>query len=115
LASCLDLVISVDTAVAHLAAALGRPTWIMLPYIPDFRWLLNRSDSPWYPTVRLFRQSKTRDYGSVIEQVRSELRAMVASRRNIARVNSEPRLALDERPKTTDLTFSIASPATTRG
>jgi ADP-heptose:LPS heptosyltransferase len=78
LASRLDLVIAVDTAVAHLAAALGRPTWILLPYTPDFRWLLHRDDSPWYPTVRLFRQSKTREYASVIERIRSELQAMVA-------------------------------------
>jgi tetratricopeptide (TPR) repeat protein len=84
LASCLDLVIAVDTAVAHLAAALGRPTWIMLPYIPDFRWLLDRDDSPWYPTVRLFRQSERREYGSVIARVRSELQAMVACRHNTA-------------------------------
>jgi len=81
LISCLDLVIAVDTAVAHLAAALGRPTWIMVAYPPDFRWLLDRSDSPWYPTVRLFRQSQTREYGSVIARVRSELQAMVARRR----------------------------------
>lgn len=80
LVSCLDLVISVDTAVAHLAAALGRPTWIMLPYIPDFRWLLDRHDSPWYPTVRLFRQGKTREYASVVDRIRGELRAMVADR-----------------------------------
>lgn len=79
---CLDLVITVDTAVAHLAAALGRPTWIMLPYIPDWRWLLNRDDSPWYRTVRLFRQSERREYGSVIERVRAELQARVAHRHN---------------------------------
>jgi tetratricopeptide (TPR) repeat protein len=54
----LDLLITVDTSVAHLSAALGKPTWIMLPYAPDFRWLLNRSDTPWYPSVQLFRQSK---------------------------------------------------------
>ena len=52
----LDLVISVDTGIAHLAAALGRPTWILLPYAPDWRWQLDRTDSPWYPTARLFRQ-----------------------------------------------------------
>jgi tetratricopeptide (TPR) repeat protein/ADP-heptose:LPS heptosyltransferase len=75
LVSCLDLVITVDTSVAHLAAALGRPTWILLPSNPDFRWMLNRDDSPWYPTVRLFRQSRTREYGSVIERVRDELLA----------------------------------------
>ncbi len=77
LVSCLDLVIAVDTAVAHLAAALGRPTWIMLPYTPDWRWLLDRDDSPWYPTVRLFRQSESREYGSVIERVRRELQAAI--------------------------------------
>src|SRR5262249_969586 len=56
LVSCLDLVITADTSVAHLAGAMGRPTWIMLPYVPDYRWLLDRGDSPWYPTIRLFRQ-----------------------------------------------------------
>ena len=76
LASCLDLVITVDTSVAHLAGALGRRTWILLPYTPDFRWLLDRDDSPWYPTVRLFRQTETREYESVIEQMRNELSAL---------------------------------------
>ena len=65
----LDLLITVDTSVAHLSAALGRPTWIMLPYAPDFRWLLSRSDSPWYPSVQLFRQSKPRDWESVMNQI----------------------------------------------
>src|SRR5262249_14719042 len=73
LASCLDLVISVDTSVAHLTAASERPTWIMLPYMPDHRWLLDRNDSPWYPTARLFRQSARRDWGEVIERVRRAL------------------------------------------
>src|ERR1700757_3057963 len=80
LISCLDLVVTVDTSVAHLAAALGRPTWILLPFTPDFRWLLDRDDSPWYPTVRLFRQSETRDYASVIERVRTELAALQKAR-----------------------------------
>jgi tetratricopeptide (TPR) repeat protein len=80
LVSCLDLVISVDTGVAHLAGALGKPTWLLLSYTPDYRWLLGRDDSPWYPTARLFRQDETRDYGSVIEQVRAELNARVAAR-----------------------------------
>jgi tetratricopeptide (TPR) repeat protein len=80
LVSCLDLVITVDTSVAHLAAALGLPTWILLPHTPDYRWLLARDDSPWYPTVRLFRQSETREYGSVIDRVRAELAAVVAKR-----------------------------------
>ncbi len=73
LASCLDLVISVDTSVAHLTAALGRPTWILLPYLPDYRWLLDRDDSPWYPTARLFRQSERRDWAEVVETVRRAL------------------------------------------
>ena len=73
LISCLDLVISVDTSVAHLAAALGKPTWILLPHTPDYRWLLGRDDNPWYPTVRLFRQSGSREYGNVIGRVREAL------------------------------------------
>jgi tetratricopeptide (TPR) repeat protein len=79
LISCLDLVITVDTSVAHLAGALGCPTWILLPYTPDYRWLLDRDDSPWYPTARLFRQTATRDYGSVLDRVRDELRARAAA------------------------------------
>jgi hypothetical protein len=80
LVSCLDLVITVDTSVAHLAAALGRPTWIMLPYVPDWRWLLDRDDNPWYPSVRLFRQTETREYDSVLDRVRAELRTLIATR-----------------------------------
>jgi tetratricopeptide (TPR) repeat protein len=75
LISCLDLVITVDTSVAHLAGALGRPTWILLPYTPDYRWLLDRDDSPWYPSVRLFRQTETREHADVLDRVRDELRA----------------------------------------
>jgi hypothetical protein len=80
LISCLDLVITVDTSVAHLAGALGRPTWILLPYTPDWRWLLDREDSPWYPSVRLFRQDKPRDYAGVVARLRSELAAMISAR-----------------------------------
>jgi len=80
LASCLDLVISVDSSVAHLAGALALPTWILLPYMPDYRWLLGREDSPWYPTARLFRQDAGRGYTSVIERLRAELNALVAAR-----------------------------------
>jgi tetratricopeptide (TPR) repeat protein len=76
---CLDLVITVDTSVAHLAGALGRPTWILLPYTPDYRWLLDRDDSPWYPTMRLFRQNETRDYDEVVERMRTELSAIIAT------------------------------------
>jgi len=70
----LDLVISVDTAVAHLAGALGKPVWTLLHFAPDWRWLLNREDSPWYPTMRLFRQSSLGDWGSVIDNISKELK-----------------------------------------
>lgn len=69
----LDLVISVDSAIAHLAGALALPVWILLPYSPDFRWLLEREDSPWYPTARLFRQTQRGNWPSVIERVRQDL------------------------------------------
>jgi ADP-heptose:LPS heptosyltransferase len=78
LISCLDLVITVDTSVAHLAGAMGAPTWLLLPYTPDDRWLLDREDSPWYPTMRQFRQDDTRDYGIVLDRVRSELQTLIS-------------------------------------
>ena len=74
LISCLDVVISVDTAVSHLAAALGRPTWILLnQYGVDWRWLLNRADTPWYPTARLFRQPTMGNWGPAITQIMRHL------------------------------------------
>jgi len=69
----LDLVVSIDTSVAHLAGAMGKPVWLMLPYAADWRWFLNRDDSPWYPTMRLFRQPKARDWKSVGQQIAIEL------------------------------------------
>lgn len=69
----LDLVISVDTSVAHLSGALGTPVWILLPWAPDWRWLLDRDDSPWYPSARLFRQDQAGDWQGVIERVSSAL------------------------------------------
>ncbi len=73
LVGAMDLVISVDTSVAHLAGALAKPLWLMLPYVPDWRWMLDRDDSPWYPTARLFRQDEQRQWGSVISRVAAEL------------------------------------------
>ena len=71
----LDLVVTVDTSVAHLAAAMGKPVWLMLPFRPDWRWLLDRDDSPWYPTVRLFRQPSAADWDSVVARIAGEMTA----------------------------------------
>ena len=77
LLSNLDLVITVDTAVAHLAGALGIPVWVVLPLDPDWRWLLDRQDSPWYPSMRLFRQTAWGDWTGVFERVTEALRRQV--------------------------------------
>jgi ADP-heptose:LPS heptosyltransferase len=74
-----DVVVCVDTSVAHLAAALARPTFILLPHVPDWRWRLNRRDSPWYPTARLVRQSRPGDWDDVISRVAAEIRGVIAS------------------------------------
>ncbi|HTR77934.1 MAG TPA: tetratricopeptide repeat-containing glycosyltransferase family protein [Gemmatimonadaceae bacterium] len=73
----LDLVITVDTSVAHLAGALGVPVWILLPHIPDWRWLLDREDSPWYPSARLFREPTPGDWRAVVDTVGRALAALV--------------------------------------
>ena len=73
----LDLVITVDTAVAHLAGALGKPVWVLLPPVPDWRWLLDREDSPWYPTMRLFRRAQEEDWQAVFGRVTEALRVAI--------------------------------------
>ena len=84
LASNLDLVISVDTSIAHLAGALGRPTWTLIPRTPDFRWMLHRADSPWYPTMRLFRQPlDTADWQGVACEIAVALRSLAAAPESI--------------------------------
>jgi len=80
LISNLDLVISVDTSVAHLAGALAKPVWVLLPFVPDWRWLLDRNDSPWYPTARLFRQDDSRVWDTVIHRVHAALYDLVQCR-----------------------------------
>jgi hypothetical protein len=76
--ACCDLVITMDTSVAHLAGALGVPTWVALPYVADWRWLVGRTDSPWHPSARLFRQSTRGDWTSVFAQIESALREKLA-------------------------------------
>ena len=74
----LDLVISIDTSVAHLAGAMGKPVWVLLPFVPDWRWLLDCEDTPWYPTARLFRQDDSRTWGGVVTGVAAALQAVIA-------------------------------------
>ena len=75
----LDLVIVSDSAVAHVAGALGRPVWVVLPLAPDWRWLLDREDTPWYPTMRLFRQRRLGEWDEVFERIAAALGAAVAA------------------------------------
>ncbi len=79
----LDLVITVDTSVAHLAGAMGKPVWTLLPFVPDWRWLMNQEDTPWYPTMRLFRQPHHGKWKPVIEKVAEELALFSSSRSSL--------------------------------
>ncbi len=76
----LDLVVAVDTAVAHLAGSLAKPLWLLLPFCPDWRWMLDRTDCPWYPSARLFRQPRLGDWDSVIEGLCEALASFAATR-----------------------------------
>jgi hypothetical protein len=78
--SMLDLVISVDTSIAHLAGAMAKAAAVLIPFAADFRWLLDRTDSPWYPTLRLFRQAAIGDWSGALDRLRQELAAVAARR-----------------------------------
>ena len=77
----LDLLIGVDTALVHLAGAMGMPVWTMISKVPDWRWMLDRADTPWYPSMRLFRQKQTGDWGPVIEDVNAALADFTKSKK----------------------------------
>ena len=90
----LDLIITVDTSVAHLAGAMARAVWVLLPAVPDWRWLLDREDSPWYPTMRLFRQKTSGDWKPVFERVEAELCKRVAGIGKHSAIDPKPGSAL---------------------
>lgn len=94
----LDLVISVDTAVAHLAATLGKPTWVLLPFSPDWRWLLGREDSPWYPNARLFRQPRRGDWDGVVRAVAQALTTLPKKQQGGISTEPTPRIAAAAAP-----------------
>ena len=75
----MDLIISIDTSAAHLAGAMGKPTWVLLPHLPDWRWLLDRSDSPWYPSMRLYRQEEMGAWEPVLQRVAQDLTQVLRS------------------------------------
>ena len=81
LVALMDVVITVDTSIAHLAGGMGKTAWILLPFSPDWRWLLDRDDSPWYPSAQLFRQPRPGDWDTVLERVAAELRVLASPSR----------------------------------
>ena len=92
----LDLIITSDTSIAHFAGALGRSTWVALKYVPDWRWLLDREDSPWYPTMRLFRQSERDNWQPVFANMERELRSLLNERKG--ETNSAHTLRISSNP-----------------
>jgi hypothetical protein len=91
---CLDVVVTSDTSLAHLAGALGVETWLAVPHVPEWRWLLDRDDTPWYPTVRLVRQSQVGQWGGVFVRIAAALRnrALLAQRRDLPHPQNSPDL-----------------------
>ncbi|MEG4348354.1 tetratricopeptide repeat protein [Microcoleus sp. LAD1_D3] len=105
----LDLVICVDTAVAHLAGALGKPVWVLLCFMPDWRWMLEREDSPWYPTARLFRQQTPGDWEEVFDRIKTALQELTSSLVIARETNQSPSLLTPNVITETDGQFYIAN------
>lgn len=105
----LDLLITVDTSVAHLAGALGRPVWVLVPFVPDWRWMMGREDSPWYPTMRLFREERVGDWGPVVERVRGELVRLAGGDRSVLEPERRAGAAEAERAGTAALPVNAAT------
>lgn len=99
----LDLLITVDTSSAHLAGALGVPVWMLLPFDPDWRWLLGREDTPWYPTMRLFREQAPRDWPSAIAIVRGELKKFLDGDQSVLNPAKWAQGPLRQNPRALDL------------
>jgi hypothetical protein len=91
LIAALDLVISVDTAAVHLAGVMGKPAWVLLPFVPDWRWMLHREDSPWYPLLQLFRQTRREDWEDVFGRVKQELQRVSLKTMSASRRSAQPR------------------------
>jgi Flp pilus assembly protein TadD len=104
----LDLLITVDTSVAHLAGALGVPTWVMLPSVPDWRWMLDREDSPWYPSLRLFRQRRPNDWDHVIAAILDALHRLTGSAAPSAPSSPSPSPSPSPEPKSIAALFEAA-------
>lgn len=94
----LDLVITVDTSIAHLAGALSKPVWVILPFSHDWRWLQDRQDSPWYPSMRLFRQPSSGDWSSVVQQIQHDLAALAEGNRSLLTPEPASAAAVGGRP-----------------
>lgn len=105
-----DLIISIDTAVTHLAGALGKPTWLLLPLAPDWRWLCDRSDSPWYPTLRLFRQTQYGDWQPVIAAVRVALEEKLQAMVGQQAAGRRPRTEAKRQKRSSAITLPPSSP-----
>jgi Flp pilus assembly protein TadD len=105
----LDLVISVDTSVAHLAGAMGKPVWVLIPFDPDWRWMLGREDSPWYPTLRLFRKTEPQNWDSIIASMAADLRRFLKGDTTVLKPKLWQAPPLHQNPLALPLDFKLSS------